>query len=387
MQAGKAAVIRVVADRAIPHVEDLCSPWCRIKSLAATDITHDALTGADALLVRTVTDVNIELLANTRVQFVGSATAGSDHIDLQGLREAGVSVACAPGCNANAVVDYVLAAIFMHIDAAVLAEKTVGIFGYGNVGRRLVAVLDLLGIKTRVYDPLLALDEMSLPACAEVAHGAEQVLSADVVSLHVPLTHSGAHATRHLLGAGELGQLQPGGLLINTSRGGVVDNRALLAYLQRGGRARIVLDVWEGEPAPLPALVARVALATPHIAGYSVAAKIRATHTVVAAMRAFFAHADQSMRRHSLPEPSTLRESVRALGGKPGITQFSQQVQTLCQLDTLSADFKQLIADAGNNLAEHFTQLRADYRLRDEHNYSALMPARTLANSFLTDGN
>jgi erythronate-4-phosphate dehydrogenase len=218
------------------------------------------------------------------VKFVGTATSGVDHIDRQYLKEHGIAFAYAPGANANSVVEYVLAAISAAEDMLerLLAGGVVGIVGYGIIGRSVASRLAALGIRYQVYDPWL--DQASIVNAADLT----QILDCDVVTLHAELTTAQPWPSYHLLGMAQLQCLRATALLINASRGAVVDNAALLAHLERGRGPRTVLDVWEGEPDIDVALLQRVNLGTAHIAGYSLDGKLRATQMLSAAVTTHF---------------------------------------------------------------------------------------------------
>lgn len=238
------------------------------RSLTAADLEH-----VDVLLVRSVTKVGQALLAGSPVRFVGTATSGFDHIDLNYLADNGIGFSHAPGSNANSVVEYVLAAIASTENKLeqLMAGSRLGIVGFGNIGSALARRCDALGIDYRVYDPWLEQSTVSNAASLE------QVLACDVISLHPELGRTGAWPSYHLLGEDELAGLSPRALMINASRGGIVDNDALLRLRQRGLGPTSVLDVWEGEPAISAQLLRLVALGTAHIAGYSTDGKYRAT--------------------------------------------------------------------------------------------------------------
>ena len=266
---------RIVADDAIPHLAEAFGEVTRVRG---ADITAAHLRDADALLVRSVTRVDDALLDGSSVSFVASATAGVDHIDQAALRRRGITFAHAPGCNARAVVEYVLAATLHEL------RGPVGVVGYGQIGRRLTTALRRLGYEVLVCDP----------PRAEVGCTAETYQPLDVllercatVTFHVPKVVTGPHATRHLLTAAGLDRLRPGALVINTCRGEVVDNAALEDWLA-AERGAAILDVWEHEPQLRWTLLSRCRLATPHIAGYTHEGKARGTAMVhAAAMRAW----------------------------------------------------------------------------------------------------
>ena len=274
--------LNLLVDENIPAAEHYLGTPGNVRRVSGRKLQRAQLAGVDVLLVRSVTRVDKNLLDGTAVKFVGSATSGIDHIDRDYLARSGIGFAHAPGANANAVVEYVLAAVASSGDAleGLLAGGTVGIAGYGFVGKAMAARLRALGIDYRVYDPWLDPKTISHPASLA------QILDCDVVTLHPELTRERPWPSVHLLGAAELRQLRPGSLLINASRGPVVDNAALLTLLQSGRGPVTVLDVWEGEPAINAALLEQVTLGTPHIAGYSLDGKILATRMLCEALAA-----------------------------------------------------------------------------------------------------
>ena len=265
--------MKIIADENMSAVQALFAPYGEVETLAGRAINAATLATADVLLVRSVTRVDAQLLEGSRIQFVGSATIGTDHIDLQYLQDKGIHFAHAPGCNAEAVVQYMLS-VFCTLEPQWRA-KTVGIVGCGNVGGRLLHRLAALGVNCQVYDPFLSEAE------GDSLTDLETVLSADIICLHTPLTQAGPHPSHHLINQAVLAQtIRPGALLINASRGGVIDNSALLAHLKGGADLKVALDVWEDEPEINLDLLGQVTIATPHIAGYSLEGRLRGTQMV-----------------------------------------------------------------------------------------------------------
>lgn len=272
----------IVADENIARVGEAFGAHGEVRLLPGRSLDAAAVRDADILLVRSVTSVGRELLDGSRVRFVGSATIGVDHLDTAWLEQQGIAWANAPGSNATAVVEYVFGCLAA-LDGVLERLSTggvVGVIGLGNVGGRLVARLRRLGIRCIGYDPLLAEagNATHLPLC-----DLGQVLAAEVVCCHIPLTRDGAYPTFHLLDATRLRQLRPGAVLLNAGRGGAIDNAALLDLLTAREDLRVALDVWEGEPLIDRALLAAVPLGTPHIAGYSVDGKLAGTRQVLEA--------------------------------------------------------------------------------------------------------
>ncbi|MGB0466586.1 MAG: 4-phosphoerythronate dehydrogenase PdxB [Pontibacterium sp.] len=266
--------MNIVADENMPLAEEIFSETGTVKRVPGRTLCADDLAGADMLLVRSVTQVNPALLKGTDLRFVGTATIGTDHVDTEYLARQHIPFSSAPGCNADAVVEYVLSSLF-HLAQSQGFDprtRTYGIVGVGNVGSRLHQRLKALGYQVLLNDPLRA------AAGEEGFVELDELLAeADVVCLHTPLTKSGVSPSYHLLDEARLEKLKPGVILLNAGRGPVIDNRALLKVKQQRDDLTLVLDVWEHEPVVDPALVALTEIATPHIAGYSYDGKIRGT--------------------------------------------------------------------------------------------------------------
>lgn len=274
--------MRIVVDANVPAAEACFGALGEVVRLPGREIDAAAVREADALVVRSITRVDEALVADSRLRFVGTCTIGTDHVDRAALARQGIAFASAPGCNAEAVVDYVLASLLTLAERQGwhLSERRVGIVGVGNVGGRLQVRLSALGVAHRLCDP---------PRAQRVGQAGFDDLDTlvddcDVLCLHTPLVREGAHATHHLLGAQRIAQLAPGTVLLNAGRGDCVDGLALRSRLAGSGDISAVLDVWEGEPAIDAALRDLATLATPHIAGYSLDGKLRGTHQVYAAL-------------------------------------------------------------------------------------------------------
>ena len=228
---------------------------------------------ADALLVRTITQVNRELLEHTPVRFVGSATSGIDHIDVPYLKTNNILLAHSQGSNANAVVQYDLS-VFARLKPE-WRTSTIGIIGCGKVGGRLHALLKKLNVKRRVYDPFLSKDKV-----AELTD-LKEVLKSDIVCVHTPLTRSGEFPTAKLLDEQKINTISPGTLLVNAGRGGVVDEAALMRRLDSKNDISVAFDVWDSEPLINLSLMRKINIATPHIAGYTFEAKKQASQMLL----------------------------------------------------------------------------------------------------------
>ena len=261
--------MKVVIDKYIPFLaEALRAQDVEVATLAPEEITRAAVADSQALFVRTRTQVDSALLHGTRVRFVATATIGTDHLDIPYLEQQGIAWASAPGCNAQAVCDYVEEAISQFENG-----KTLGLVGCGHVGSKVKAMAERRGMRVLVSDPPKG---MHLPL--------EQLAAeADVITFHTPLTRTGAFPTYHLCDAAFLSHCRAGTLIINAARGGVVDEEALL---QSG--LPCAIDTWEGEPDINRNLLQHAWLASYHIAGYSLEGKINASQMVLDAFCRFF---------------------------------------------------------------------------------------------------
>ena len=277
--------MKAVIDQYIPFLaEALQAQGVEVVALAPEAITHEAVADAEALFVRTRTRVDGALLEGTRVRFVATATIGTDHLDIPYLEQSGIAWASAPGCNAQAVCDYVEECLRLNdrlaterplrCPTATLSDRlTLGIVGCGHVGSKVKAMAERRGMRVLVSDPPKGLHIPLAQLAAE----------ADVITFHTPLTRAGAYLTYHLCDAEFLVHCRPGTLIINAARGGVVDEEALLH-----SGLPCAIDTWEGEPDINRALLRQAWLASYHIAGYSLEGKINASQQVLDAFCRFF---------------------------------------------------------------------------------------------------
>lgn len=268
-------MLNLVADENMPAVEALFGDFSTIRRIPGREMSAADIADADIVLVRSITRVDQELLSQAqRLKFVGTATIGMDHIDTSVLDARAVAYTNAPGCNADAVVDYTLSGIYK--DAQVrgqdLNKLTFAVVGVGQVGSRLVQRLEALGHRPLTCDPLRANEPDFVHTPID-----EVLRLADVICLHTPLTKQGEEPSEHLLNEPRLRQLKQGALLLNAGRGAVIDNAALLRVAQERPDLVLILDVWEQEPEVNLELAQRCFIATPHIAGHSIDGKLRGT--------------------------------------------------------------------------------------------------------------
>jgi len=296
--------MKIYFDENMPFAKEFFSELCHLPCgkhsgaelgelipFSGRNLSAEQVADADVLLVRSITQVNEKLLhLNNRLSFVGSATIGMDHIDQSYLAKRNITFHSAPGCNAISVAEYVLSALVVLAERYLLnlLSLTVGIVGGGNTGSRLSEKLTALGIKHKICDPLLAEKKEQGYNITEIDNrdyvSLDEVLACDVISLHVPKIEGGEHPTYKLLNSDNLVKLREDQILISACRGDVIDNHALLALKKSGHGLKVVLDVWQGEPDVLEALIPYTEIATAHIAGYSLEGKARGSEMLYQAL-------------------------------------------------------------------------------------------------------
>ena len=354
--------LKLIADENIPYVEEAFGSLGTVKLLPGRSISPAAIKDAQVLLVRSITDVNRELLEQSQVQFVGTATAGLDHIDSEYLRAREIVFASAEGGNANSVAEYVITALLTvaRRKGLTLARKSCGIVGVGNIGRLVRAKAEALGMTVVLNDPPLA-RETGDP----IYRSLEEALACDVVTLHVPLTFDGPFKTFHLLNGDTLGQLKPSAIFINTSRGEVVDSRALLDRLQKNILGAAVLDVWESEPDIDWHLFKLASIGTPHIAGYSLDGKAQGTLLLYQALCRHLDLRPTWSPAHSLPPPILPQIAIKATG-EPIETRLYNLITHIYNIEADHSRMSALLNIPSQNRALAFDGLRKNYPIRRE---------------------
>ena len=348
--------MKIVCDNKIPFLRGVFEPYAEVVYLPGGETTAAVVRDADAVITRTRTRCDAALLAGSAVRVVATATIGYDHIDTAWCEAHGILWRNAPGCNSRSVQQYVGAALcaLARRHGLQLEGMTLGVVGVGNVGAKVAQTGAALGMRVLLCDPPRARREgpggfVSLD---------EIISRSDIVTLHVPLSREGEDATWHLFDAARLAAMRPDQLLINSSRGPVVDNAALKAALAAKALRGAVLDVWEEEPAPDSGLLDLVDIATPHIAGYSADGKAAGTAAAVQTVAARLGLPLTDWRPSGIPAPAQPLSFALDAAGKPLQEVLSEAL--LYTYDIL-ADDRALRAHP-----ECFEQLRGDYPVRRE---------------------
>lgn len=268
----------ILIENKIPFIKNRLEQVARVKYLAPDEFTPQAVANADAMIIRTRTHCDKQLLQNSSVKFIATATIGTDHIDLNWCNDNGITVKNAPGCNAPAVAQYVWASI---LKLGIKPKKsTIGIVGYGNVGKIVADYANQLGAKVLLCDPPLQEQNVSTPY--PLLPLEEMIPLCDIISLHTPLTKSGKHPTHHLINESRLDLFKNGSTLINAARGPIVQTIPLYRAINQK-YLNAIIDCWEHEPIINLSLLRETKIATPHIAGYSLEGKQRATRMAIEA--------------------------------------------------------------------------------------------------------
>ena len=278
--------MKVVCDSAIPFLKGALEPYCQVVYAHGSEICREMVMDADALVIRTRTRCNATLLEGTKVRFIATATIGYDHIDTQWCESNGIRWTNAPGCNSWSVQQYIgsLLVTMSRTLGFSFRERTLGIVGAGNVGSKVARLAALLGFRVLLCDPPRARREGS----GQFVSLDEIISRSDIITLHVPLIRDGEDATFHLFDDSRLASMNRNQILINSSRGEVVDGAALKNALAQKKILAASLDVWENEPQIDTQLLSLLFTGTPHIAGYSVDGKATGTTMSVQALGKFF---------------------------------------------------------------------------------------------------
>jgi len=273
---------KIVCASSVLRAKEIFSTLGEVIVQDDSNIDHALLQDKDALITRSQTKITSALLKNTSINFVGTATSGSDHVDINYLKANHITFCDAKGCNANAVANYVLSGMMSWVadNNKILKNLTVGIIGYGFVGKRLAALLQQQEVKVIISDqPLYDNDQLS-----EHIHLAALAKRADIISLHVPFNREGIYQTLNMINHDFLTKCANKPLIINTARGECIDYDALLTALNKQQISDFIADVWPNEPQIKKSYVDAAFLATPHIAGHTIEAKLRGSYQIYEAL-------------------------------------------------------------------------------------------------------
>lgn len=276
--------MKIVADNKIPYLKGILEQYAEVVYLPGKAIKKQDVLNADALLIRTRTICDENLLSGTNVRFIGTATIGYDHIDTDYCDKNNIRWVNAPGCNAASVMQYVICSLLtLSLEENMdISEKTIGIIGVGNVGKKVATICRQFGMNVLLNDPPRAQHEAGFVDLKTIA------TESDIITFHTPLTIHGEFATFHLADDDFFNSLKKRPVIINTARGEVVDTESLLRAMQAGRISETIIDCWENEPEINRLLLQHSFLSTPHIAGYSADGKANASRMVLTDLSDYF---------------------------------------------------------------------------------------------------
>ena len=358
--------MKLVVDENIAFAEEAFSQFGDVLLFSGRKITNDILSNADALIVRSITNVDENLLQNTNIKFVGTATIGTDHFDTNYLNENNIVFADARGCNADSVAEYVFTALLkIAVDNKfTLKNRSIGIIGIGNIGSRVVKYAEALGLIIYKNDPP--------KQCAGEGSNyvsLEEALQANIVTLHVPLNKTGIDKTFHLFDEKKLNELKNNTIIINSSRGAVVDNKALLDIIDKK-HFKVILDVWEDEPLINNDLLQKVFIGSAHISGYSLEGKVNGTKMIYDALCRF-----TSQLNDWEPKLPTVENNVIDMSSTKNLEEKLHLIfKQIYNVGKDDSEMREMIGMDNDSRAAHFDNLRKEYPLRREfNNYTVII--------------
>ena len=338
--------MKIIIDNKIPYIKEAVQRIAdEVVYAPGKDFTPELVRDADALIVRTRTHCNRDLLEGSRVRFIATATIGFDHIDTEYCKQAGIEWTNAPGCNSASVAQYIQSSLLVwkSVRNKRLNELTIGIIGVGNVGSKVAKVAQDFGMRVLLND-LPREEKEGTKRFSSLEKIAEEC---DIITFHVPLYKEGKYKTFHLADDVFFQSLKRKPVIINTSRGEVIQTDALLKALNSRMISDTIIDVWEHEPEINRDLLEKAFIGTPHIAGYSADGKANATRMSLDAICKFF----QIKGDYEINAPAPASPIIHAKNHEEAVLQMYNPTEDSNRL---------------KNQPELFETLRGDYPLRRE---------------------
>jgi len=348
--------MKIIADENIIFVKEAFSGLGNVHLSSGREITNALLKDADVLLVRSVTEVNANLLEGTNVKFVGTATIGTDHIDTAYLAEKRISFTDARGCNSDADAEYVFTALFniSNEQKFTLIGKSIGVVGVGNIGSRIVRLAGVLGMKVLQNDPPLKRKTGNKQFL-----DLRDLMDVDIITFHVPLNMQGEDRTYHLFDYEKINSLKNGAVIINASRGPVIENDSLDQLIDKK-KFTVVFDVWENEPEINMPLLKKIRFGTPHIAGYSFEGKVNGTVILYNALCGFL-----NNKPLWLPKIPPAENSLISINGNS--SPENELYKAVNYVYNIGSDDNNIRGiSKADNPGKYFDNLRKKYNLRRE---------------------
>jgi erythronate-4-phosphate dehydrogenase len=354
--------MKIIADANIPFVAECFSSIGEVEVVGGREMTPDIVSDADVLLVRSITNVNADLLAGSKMRFVATATIGFDHVDVDYLRRENIGFASAPGSNANSAAEYVISGLLEAAQSCEikLEDKSIGIIGVGNVGSRVAKKCAALGMQLYLNDPPLR-RQTGEAKYVEL----KELYDCDFITIHTPLTFEGIDKTFHLANEHFFKSLKGSCVFVNASRGAVVDGEALKKEMEAGRFSYVVLDVWENEPGIDIELLDMVDIGTPHIAGYSLDGKISGLIMIYKAVCQHFGLNPEYEIDDFLPAPAVgqLKIETSTDNEQKVLADAVRKIYNIREDDGL---LRKISAEPEEKQGNYFDSLRKNYTVRRE---------------------
>ena len=352
--------MKLIVDENIAYAVEAFSQFGNLKLVNGRSISNYDIMGADVLIVRSITRVDEKLLAGSKVQFVGTATIGTDHIDLDYLLERNIKFADAKGCNADSVAEYVFTALLKVAseNKITLIDKTIGVVGIGNIGSRVIRIAQSLGMNVLKNDPPL-----ERAGIGKNYVSLDEILKADIITFHVPLNNNGIDKSYHLLNDNNLNRIKEKSIIINTSRGPVIDNKALLEETNKK-IFLLVLDVWEEEPLVNLNLLNAAKVGSAHIAGYSFEGKVNGTKMIYNALCNHL-----KVKPDWMPKLPAIDITELALPeGKSDEEKLHMLFSSIYSIEEDDSRLRKISSYSNKEQGAYFDKLRKTYLIRREFN-------------------
>jgi len=355
--------MKIVIDENIPFAKEAFSTLGEVETSHGREITSQKTEDADALIVRSITKVNSELLGRSSIKFVGTATIGMDHIDVEYLKNSGIEFVSAPGSNSNSVSEYIVCALLYAANKLSLSLKNLalGIIGVGNVGSKVAKKAETLGMKVLLNDPLL------FERTGDIKYRTIQELieNCDVLTFHVPLERHGKYPTHHMIDKNFLESLKKCPIIINTSRGGVMDTESVKSALMHCEISQVILDVWENEPNIDVEMLKMALIGTPHIAGYSFDGKVNGTSMIYNSLCQYLNKKAKWNPNDFLPKSDCPVVKVEKQNGSLE-EKLHKLVSQLYNIEKDDSKLREYLSMPAEKRGEYFDSLRKNYPVRRE---------------------
>ncbi|MDO9463693.1 MAG: 4-phosphoerythronate dehydrogenase [bacterium] len=356
--------MKIVVDENIPFAKEAFSTLGKVETSHGREITPQKVEDADVLIVRSITKVNSELLEKSQVKFVGTATIGLDHIDVEYLKKRNIGFASAPGSNSNSVSEYIACGLLYTANKLYLnlCNLTIGVVGVGSVGSKVAKKAKALGMRMLLNDPPL------FERTGNIKYRPIQELMAncDILTFHVPLERQGKYPTYHMIDEKFLRRLKKCPVIVNTSRGGVMDTEAVKSVLMHCRISQVILDVWENEPDIDTEMLKMALIGTPHIAGYSFDGKVNGMFMVYNSLCQYLNKKAKWNPNNFLPDSNCPVIKVGEMNNGSLEKKLHEVISQVYDIEKDDSKLRESFSLPAEKSGAYFDSLRKNYPVRRE---------------------